>query len=184
MACKEAQESSHPPRTLNAKALSSIILARSSWDMFAHEFIVWRELSPKLRRLDLERKLIGLYQELRQGEPNPHAEEPWISLICLNMLRNELVHHNAEKYLPGRCPALLENCLSKVGLAIDPNVPWEAAVTTQAWANWACTTVIGSIDTLEQIPDKRSRSYNSIRRILEKCTEQLSGLSTPICSSH
>jgi len=151
----------HPRSSdIPSRYAASIVLARASFDAYLSEFVEWRGLPQRIKHARFRDALIWIYKELSLPPPS-FVDGLWDELALLNDIRNELVHHKAGRFLPGQSPGgLIKRLVTKGVLAAKPSAEgtWEAVVSSESIARWACAVVGRSIAHMECTSHNRRRS--------------------------
>ena len=165
-----------------ARSASAIILARTSWESFAHELVLTRGFGADVVTATFEKSLddkLESFGELLYGNgiSSKHRfdGEPWISFRHLNSVRNKLIHHNPN----GSAPAIgtrwyeqFDNDGLLVGSTKDS---WERRCLSHKTAQWSCRVAGNAIIALEEVPNRRKRNLDLVRNDVYRCLAVLPG---------
>jgi hypothetical protein len=154
---------------------SAVILARTSWDAYLHEFIEWRDLNRDLKRLHFKEALPAIFKAIGRAPPRFEVESPWVELLLVNHLRNAIVHHDATPRDSGESPSRVYERLVSAEV-IPPaaaGTTWESSVLCAPVARWSCAVVAQSILAIEAIPELRRRSFELVRDAVAKVIDSV-----------
>ena len=154
---------------------AAIVLAKASWETFQNEFIESRDLSEEIKGRQLTKAIPMICKELNVKEFSFSQGTLWEALLSVGRLRNAIVHHDAKPRAPGESPNGLIASLSRHGVIDCSNLglSWERLLVTAQTAGWSCTVVGNAILELEEIPNRRRRSFASVQERVWEALELL-----------